>query len=396
MTTSRADELLRRPGEPQRTTFLELFFDLAFVVAFTQISRGLAHDLSWRGAFQTLVLLLAMWWVWFITASLTDRYDPQRPVIQLLVIATLVGSLVLAAAAPESFAERGLIFAGVYVAIQLGRGLFLVLAVRNPQLKRRPGRALVWFGVSAVPWIAGAMVHGTARGALWALAVAVDYAGGTLGWPTPGLGRAPRWEWSVAAEHLAERYRQFFIIALGELILVTALTLSRSGFAAYQTAAFLVSIATTVLFWRIYSHRAGEVLATAIKASPGPLRLAFWAKYAHMVMVAGIVVTAVGCELVIDHPLGHTRPGWVAVILGGPALFLAGRSLFEYAVFSRVSPDRLIGLLVLAAAAPVTLLVPPLLVALAATAVLTGIAIADTTRARRHPSEASSPAGGPS
>ncbi|MEV4542021.1 low temperature requirement protein A [Micromonospora echinaurantiaca] len=393
MATGRADKLLRRPGEPP-ATFLELFFDLAFVVAFIQISQGLVNDLSWRGFFDTLVLLLAMWWVWFITTSLTDRYDPQRPEIQMLVVATLVGSLVLAASLPEAFTERGLIFAGVYVAIQFGRGLFLVLAVRNPQLRRRPARALFWFGVSAVPWIAGAMVHGPARAALWALAVAVDYVGGTIGWPAPGLGRAPRWEWLVAAEHLAERYRQFFIIALGELILVSTLTLSHSGFAASRTAAFLVSIATTVLLWRIYSHRAGEVLATALRASSGPLRLAFWAKYTHMVMVAGIIVTAVGCELVIDHPLGHTRPGWVAVILGGPALFIAGRALFEYALFSRVSPDRLIGLLVLAAAAPVTLLVPPLLVTLVATVVLTGIAINDTVRARRRPAEPPSPAGG--
>ncbi|WP_161557947.1 low temperature requirement protein A [Micromonospora sicca] len=91
---------------------------------------------------------------------------------------------------------------------------------------------------------------------------------GRLGWPTPGLSRSSMTEWSVAAEHLAERYRQFFIIALGELILVTALTLGRSDFAADQSAAFVVSIATTVLLWRIYIYRAGEVLAAAIEASP--------------------------------------------------------------------------------------------------------------------------------
>ncbi|RZU72696.1 low temperature requirement protein LtrA [Micromonospora kangleipakensis] len=391
-----AGELLRRPEVPQRATFLELFFDLAFVVALTQLSQGLADDLSWRGAFQTLVLLLAMWWVWSITAAVTDRYDPQRPAIQLLVLATLGGSLVMAAAAPQAFGKRGLIFAGAYVAIQIGRGFFLLLALRGRELKRRIGRSLFWFGVSAVPWIAGAIAHGTARGVLWALAVAVDYAGFALGWPTPGLGRSPRSEWQVVPEHLAERYRQFFIIALGELILVTALTLGRSDFAADQTAAFVVSIATTVLIWRIYIYRAGEVLAAAIEASPDPLRLTLSATYAHMVMVAGIVVTSVGDKFVITHPLGHTPPGWIAVILGGPALFLAGRAHFEYAVFGRVSRDRPIGLLVLAAMAPVMLLVPPLMAALAATAVLTAVAVADTTRARRRPSAPPSPPGGPS
>jgi low temperature requirement protein LtrA len=105
-------------GDPQRATFLELFFDLVFVLALAQLSRGLAEDLGWSGAFRTLVLLGAMWWVWSSTAWLTDRTDPQRPVIQALVIATMVGSLVMAAAVPEAFGDTGLIFAGAYVAIQ--------------------------------------------------------------------------------------------------------------------------------------------------------------------------------------------------------------------------------------------------------------------------------------
>jgi low temperature requirement protein LtrA len=396
MTTSRASELLRGPGDPQRATFLELFFDLAFVFALTQLSRGLIQNLGWSDAFQTLVLLLAVWWVWFSTAWLTDRLDPQRPAVQVVIIATVVGSLVIAAALPDAFGAQGLIFAGAYVAIQIGRGLFLVLAMRARELQRRSARALFWAGLSAVPWIAGALTHGTARGTLWTLAVALDYAAFALGFPTPRLGRESTSELPVVAEHLAERYRQFFIIALGELILVTGLALSGTGFAAARTAAFVVSIATTVLLWRIYIYRAGELLSAAIAAAPNPARIARAASIAHLVMVAGVVVTAVGDELVIAHPLGHTPPAWIAVILGGPALFLAGRAIFEYQVFARVSWDRPIGLLVLAALAPAMLLVPPVLVALAATAVLVGVAVSDSARARGHPAELPSPPGRPS
>ena len=118
------------------------------------------------------MLLLAVWWVWSSTAWVTDRFDPQRPAIQLLVIATMVGSLVMAVAVPEAFGEQGLVFAGAYVAIQVGRSLFLVLALRGHELQRDAVRVLFWFGVSAVPWIAGALVHGTARGG------AVDAGGG--------------------------------------------------------------------------------------------------------------------------------------------------------------------------------------------------------------------------
>jgi low temperature requirement protein LtrA len=395
MATSRAGELLRRPGDPQRATYLELFFDLAFVVALFQLSRGLIQDLRWSGAFQTLVLLLAVWFVWFSTAWITDRLDPRRTAVQLVVIATLVGSLVMAATLPEAFGRRGLAFAGAYVAIQVGRSLFLALVFRGHELQRDTVRPLLWAGVSAAPWIAGALTHDTTRGVLWTVAISVDYAAFAVGFPAPRLGRIPTSESPIIAEHLAERYRQFFIIALGELILVTGLALSSSGLAADRSAAFVVSIATTVLMWRIYIYRAGELLSAAIAAVAKPGRLAESTSYAHLVMVAGIVVTAVGVELVIARPLGHTRPAWIAVILGGPALFLAGRAQFEYVVFARVSRDRPIGLLVLAALIPAMLLVPPLIAATAATAVLTGIAVCDAARARGRPPEPPSPPHGP-
>jgi low temperature requirement protein LtrA len=393
MTTSRADELLRSPEDPQRATFLELFFDLAFVFALTQLSQVLSQRLDRSGAFQTLVLLLAMWWIWFSTAWITNRLDPRRPAVQMVVIATLVGSLVMTAALPEAFGGYALIFAGSFAVIQVGRLLTLMIAQRSdPQ--HGFTRVLFWAAVSAVPWIVGAFVHGTARGALWTLAAAIDYTLFALGYPTPRLGRLPASRQPLLAEHLAERYRQFFIIALGELILVTGLAFSGGGFAVDRSAAFIVSIATTVLLWRIYIYRAGELLSAAIAAAPDQFRLARSTSYGHLVMVAGIVVTAVGDKLLITHPLGHTRAAWIAVILGGPALFLAGRAGFEYLVFARVSWDRPIGLLVLAALAPGMLLVPPLVVGLAATAVLAGIAICDAARSRGHPPEPPSPPDG--
>jgi low temperature requirement protein LtrA len=391
MATSRAAELLREPGEPRRATFLELFFDLVFVFGLAQLSQGLIEHLSWSGAFQTLVLLLAVWWVWSITAWITDLYDADRLEIQLLVVATTFGSLVLAVAVPEAFGKHGLLFASTYVAIHIGRGLFLAPALRGHEAGRRPVRVLFWFVLSAVPWVAGALAHGTARGVLWTLAVAVDYTAGGIRYPTPKLGRSPTAEWPIEAEHLSERYRQFFIIALGELILVMGLEYGGSGLGGGRTAAFVVSFVTTVLLWRIYIYRAGELLPAAITAAPDPDRLARSALFAHLLMVAGIVAIAVGFKVAIVHPSGHTHPAWIAVIIGGPAMFLAGRSFFEYAVFARVSRSRVVGLIVLAAIAPAMLLVPPLMVAIAAALVLTGIAVADAARARGRPGERPSP-----
>jgi low temperature requirement protein LtrA len=391
VTTGREVGLIRRPEEPPRAVFLELFFDLVFVYALAQLSQEWLQHLTWTGTFQSLLLLLTLWWVWSVTAWVTDLYDPRRPSIQLVVIATMLGTLLMAAALPQAFGRWGLIFAGTYVAIHTGRGLFLVSAQRGYELQRRSVRVLIWFTLSAVPWIAGALVHDSARAALWVLANVVDYSAGILRYPLPGLGPSPAMEWPIVAEHLAERYRQFFIIVLGELVLVTGLALSNGGFAPTHVAAFVVSFISTVLLWRIYIYRAGELLPAAIAVSRDPDRLARSALLAHLLMVAGVVATAVGNELVIAHPFQHPYTAWIATILGGPALFLAGRARFEYATFSRVPGDLPLALLVLVALAPAMLLVPPLVAAVAATGVLAGVAVFHTARTARRPPEPPSP-----
>jgi low temperature requirement protein LtrA len=399
MTTSRAAALLRKPGQPQRPTFLELFFDLVFVFALTRVADRLFKDVTsqrWivlTEAGQTLLVLLALLIVWFAIAWITDLYDPQRPEIQLLVVGTMFGVMVMASAVPEAFGPRGTGFAGAYVAIHIGRGLVLVPALRGHEAQRRAAGVLLWFAVSAVPWIVGTTFpESPARGVLWTLAIAIDLTGVVLLWPAPWVRRMPS-QWPVVAEYLSERYRQFFIIALGELILITGITFSAKYFAgAGTTAAVVVAFATTALLWRIYIHRVGELLPAAIAAAPQPARLVRRALLAHLLMVAGIVAVSVGYELVIEHPLGHTDSAWIGVILGGPVLFLAGRALFEYAVFARVSRSRLIGALVLAGLSPAMILLPPLAVAITAAVVLSGIATSDGLRAKGRPPEPPSPA----
>ena len=392
MTTGGAAALLRKPGQPQRATFLELFFDLVFIYALNRVSQRLVEDITSQRrivlteAGQTLVVLLAVWLVWTATAIITDLYDPDAPQIQLLVVVTMFASLVMAVAVPAAFGRRGLLFAGAYVAIHVGRGLYLVPALRGHEAQRRAARVLFWFGVSAVPWIVGALFpESVTRGVLWTVAIALDYAALVLRLPTPGLGRPPMTELPVTAEHLSERYRQFFIIALGELIIVSSAAFSGTDLKPRSAAAFVVSFVTTVLFWRIYIFTAGGVLHAAIATARLPGRLALTLSLAHLLMVAGIVAASAGFELVITHPFGHTDRAWAAVILGGPALFLLGRAVFEYAVFSRVSASRPIAAVVLVAATPAVLRMTPLTAAGAALLVLIAVAVIDATRTRRYP-----------
>ncbi|WFE53987.1 low temperature requirement protein A [Micromonospora sp. WMMD1155] len=383
---------VRDPEGPRRVTLLELFFDLVYVVALALISRTMVEQLDWHSAGQALIMLAAVWWTWAITTLVTDLYDPERTEIKLLISAVMFGALLMTTAIPEAFDDRGLVFAGTYVAIHLGRGLFLMPAVRRqPQTQRRAARIFVWFLVSAIPWLVGAFVSGDARIICWTIALAIDYVGFRLAYPVPGLGVVPEKQRNVQAEHLSERYQQFFIIALGDCILTIGTMFSLEHNEAENIAAFAVAFLTTLLLWRIYVHKSGELLPSAIQAAKSPSKFLFTAPYTHLLMISGVVTTAAGFHLVLHEPTGETPPAWLAVFLGGPALFLTGRASFEYEVFSRVSWSRPGGILALLTIAPVALYVPPMIASLGALLVLAGVAYADHRRSHGKPAETPSP-----
>ncbi|MDG4807576.1 low temperature requirement protein A [Micromonospora sp. WMMD1120] len=317
------------------------------------VAERLSTSLAENG--ETLLLFLAVWWIWTQTAWVTSKFDPFQP------------------------------------AIQVGRTLFFALILRGHTLRRVNMLAFVWFGVSALPWLSGAFAPEVTRNSLWTLALAIDYLGARFGWPVPGLGRAEVSPWAGAGEHLAERYWQLVIVALGETILTSGSSLLLGPIGAERTLALTVSFVVTVLLWRIYFYRAGQILGEAIAASADPGRIGRLAELAHLLMVAGILAGSAGSELTLIDPTGAARPAWVGAILGGPALFLAGRSLFEYVAFARVSWPRPIGIVLLAAMAPAMVGLPPLAVTGAAVAVLLGVAVSDTIRAHGRPLEQASP-----
>jgi low temperature requirement protein LtrA len=391
MTTGRFGVL--RPPEQARPAFLELFFDLVFVLAFFQLSQELLEHLTWSGAFQTLILLFAVLHVWLSTARFLDEFDPRKWQVELLTMPIIFGTLVMAAATPEAFGRHGLVFAGVYSAIRLCGLVVVVYFLHGHEAQPSAARVLFWVGIATAPWIAGAFLHGSTRAALWMAAALLEYVAIALGFPTPRLGRTGprRFDIVVSAEHTAERYQQFFIIVLGEPVLAAGLAFAKGDFGADRSTATLVAFATTALLYRIYIHRSGELLADAITAAPNLRSIIVPVIYGHVIMAAGIVAIAVADELTITHPLGRTEPAWIAVIVGGPALFLAGRATFEFAVFGRVSPSRVIGVLALVAIAPAMRPVPPLAIAAAAAFILAGVAVADEVRTRRLPSEPPSP-----
>ena len=369
----------RREGG-QRVTFIELFFDLVYVFAVTQLSHLLLGHLSALGAAQTLLLLLAVWRAWIDTAWVTNWFDPDRSPVRLVLIGVMLVSLIMSATLPEAFTGRGLAFAGAYVAMQVGRTGFVVAALdAEPQLRRNFQRILAWSAASGALWLAGGLVQGTAREVLWLTAVLVDYAAPASGFFTPGLGRSRTTDWTITGAHLAERCQLFLIIALGESILVTGATFGDLSWSAVRVAAFVVAFVGTVTLWWIYFYRSAEGGREVIASTSDPGRLGRSAyTYFHLPMVAGVIVTAVADELTIAHPDGHPRAATTVVILGGPALYLAGHALYKRALSGRIYVSRLVAIVALGALVPLGIVVAPLVLAVTATLVLVAVACWDT------------------
>jgi low temperature requirement protein LtrA len=384
VTEGGANAATPTPRDPSRPAFLELFFDLAYVFAMISLVRTLAADVSWTGAGETLVLLLAFTLVWAMTTWGADTLDLMRPAVQVQFIGVAAGSLLLAAAAPDAYDGRGLLFAITYLAIHLGSSIYYLLLRPSANEPLGSGRVLFWYTIAAVGWIGGALGSGPTRLLLWAATVAMEYVAASLGWPLPKLGRSQPQEWRLVGERVAERYRQFVIIALGASIFIIGTTFTVSDYTLGRAWALLVVFTTVVLAWRIYIYRAGELLTEAIARSANPSLLTQSAAVTHLIMVAGIGGMAVTSHLVVTRPFGETPPSWAAVILGGPALFLVGRGVLDYTVFGRISRSRLAGLVLLAGAAPAAGLLPPVVVALLAMSVLALVAAANLVSTHRH------------
>jgi low temperature requirement protein LtrA len=322
------------------------------------------------------LLLLAVWWAWIDTAWVTNWFDPDRRAVRLMLIGVMLGSLIMSAVLPEAFGERGLYFGVAYAAVQVGRVVWVVAVLTSGGgLRRNFQRILSWRATAGLLWIAGGVAEGGAREALWVAAAVIDFAAPVTGFYTPGLGRSTTSDWTIAGGHLAERCHLFVIVALGESILVTGATFGQLTASAATVAAFVVAFLGSVALWWIYFDRTadsgGEVIEHA--ADPGRLGRSAYT-YFHLPIVAGIIVSAVGDELVIAHPGGHTDAATAATVLVGPALFLAGHALYKRAVFNRLSIPRLLALVALAALAPVSLVVPPLALSGAATLVVATVA----------------------
>jgi low temperature requirement protein LtrA len=354
-----------------------LFFDLVYVFAVTQLSHYLTEHLTVRGAVEALVLFLAVWWAWNYTAWATNWVDPNRPAVRGLLLALMLISLVMSVKIPSAFGSEGIGFAATYLLIQVLRGAFMVVAFRGERMGRNYAQLLTWNCIAGVAWIAGGLEAGTSRLLLWGIALVLDYGAPLHGFALPGLGRTPMRDWTLAGRHLAERNQLVLLIAFGESILALGRVFGELPTRLAVILAFALGFIGIVSMWLVYFVRHAEAGERAMAQADDPARMGrLGYAYAHGIMVGGVIVVAVAIALTMAHPTGASSPALTAVALGGPAIYLAGNALFNYALSGRVPWSRLIGFAVLALLAPVALVALPVLLSAATTLVMLILAIA--------------------
>ncbi len=375
-------------------TPLELFFDLVYVFTVSQLSRNLLEQVSLRGMAQTLVLALAVMYAWFMTVWTSNWLDVERRPVQLMLLGLMFASLLMSTSVAEAFGngpfagwfgDRAGLFVIGYLAIQLGRTLFATSAFRGHRLHAHFVNALAWEIGTAAIWIAGIFAEGDARLAIWALAVLLTYGGVIAGHPLPGKRSPFSSDSQIYAEHLLERFRLFFLIALGETVLTIGNAFAGGPVGAERLIALTAAFVGTVSLWWCYFHRAERIGIEAVEGGGDASRIVAIGNYTLIAMVIGIVAIAVGDELAIAFPAETITAATAALVFGGPAIFLLAQLAFMRGASGQAPRARIGGCAALAALALLTASFSLLAAVIAAGAVLLAVAIGDT---RAEPSPA--------
>jgi low temperature requirement protein LtrA len=369
------------------TTMLELFYDLVFVFAITQVSHLLLDHLDWEGVGQSVVTLLVVWWSWNYTTWVTNELDPNSVVVRLLLIAMMLGSLLMAVAIPDAFGDKALLFAGSYVAISVVRHGFLAFVAcgRGTLERMRAELVLIWLSAAGVLWIAGALAGGTAQVVLWILALLIDYTGPAVTYRVPGLARTRPQDWDVGTEHFSERFQLFVIIALGESIVITGATTAESSLDTATIAAFALAFLGSAALWWLYFNVVATIVARRMELAENRTVVARDAyTYLHVLIIAGIVVSAVGDEVVIAHPTEVLHGPELAVVVAGPALYLLAHVALRWRMTHSLTGRRLAGALACIPVYFIGTIAPALVVLALLVGILVAIIVGDQVETRRR------------
>jgi low temperature requirement protein LtrA len=369
-----------------RVTYIELFFDLVFVFALTQLSAYLYENQTPVGALEGVIMICALWWAWVSTTWVTNWLDPVKLPVRGAVVTLAFVSFVMSVAIAEAFGDRAWTFAVAFVVLQVGRTGFIVWATarHDRAVSRDFLLILLWTLAGAALWITGALLPLSLQLPFWAAALALELFGTVFGFPVPGLGRVEIAAWDVSGPHIAERTALFVLIALGEGLLVTGFAFVAMESSPDGVIAMIAAFVAAASAWWIYFDHGERIGAEAIEAADEPGRLVRTAyTWMHLPIIAGIVLLSVGDKEALGHPHAHSIPATV-VTLGGPLLFLVGTALFRRVLERRWAGAHVAGVIGILLLALVSPLLDALGEAVAVALVLAAVAAGETvTRVRR-------------
>ncbi len=331
-----------RNGDPQPTTAVELLFDLVYAFAVTQISHLLIGRLTYTSVAHAALLLWVVWWAWIYTTWMVNWFEPASSPVRLVVVFGALASLLMAAAIPTAFTATPLLFAAAYVVLQVGRNAAARWLLEDDHALRVVfERILVWSLLSAVFWITGALAPSSWRFALWGAALLIDFVAPIVGYWTPGRGRSGTTDYPVDGGHFAERFQSFIIIVLGESIIVTGAAASARGLSSSSAFALAIAFLITGGLWWLYFGVVAENSKQHIANAEDPAVLARDAyTYLHLPIVAGVIMVAVGDDFLVSDANASLSTAGLIMLVGGPALFLAGENAFRLRMIGSIGSKR--------------------------------------------------------
>jgi low temperature requirement protein LtrA len=353
--------------EAETVTPLELFFDLVFVLAFTQCTALMADQPTWTGLAKGLLVLGVMWWAWVGYAWLTSVVDPEEGGVRIAIFGAMAALLVVSLSIPEAFDDLGLLFALAYGGVRAGQIALFTIASRDDAGLRHSVLGLaISTAVGTGLLVAASLADGWLQGGIWALALALDMGG-------PLLIDASGWR--LAPKHFAERHGLILIIALGESIVAIGVGAGHTVDAGVVAAAVAGTVIAAMLWW-MYFDIVALVSERRLVEAPEGLERNRMARdsfsYLHFPMIAGIILLALGLKKTLEHVDDPLKLVPAVALLGGTAMYLAAHVAFRLRNVHRFSVQRLLSAIVLVALIPVAVE----LAALATLAILAGLLVA--------------------
>lgn len=378
----RARSLMRSATSGNQVSRLELFFDLVFVFALSQLSHHLLEYPSWVGAGETFVLLLAVYKVWVYTTWAATLLDTSRLEVQWMLLIIMLVSLFMNASIGSAFGAFGWLFAASYLLVQLGRGAWILTVGLDRTTHNHFVRTLIWGCMSAPFWIAGVFFGPGPRLMFWGVAAAIDLGGHILAHRLPGR-KTEGSHVPLPGERIFERFALFYLIALGETIISTGLAIAGNLEDPLILLTGTVSLAGSVAIWWCYFHGLERETLEKLASVDDQFRPGILAGNALLVLLAGLILVAAGDLLVISEPAARPDLATVLFLYGGPAFFLAARGVFIRRVLGRRQPSELAGIAALAVLASLSWLLPAFVASMGAVIPLIGVAVSDAVNRRR-------------